>query len=221
MAHSDRIQSTTRRPNVNRWRVAAMLAGLIVVGLGVGLTGNWGYAPTAGWATACLIYLIAVWRSVHDLDAAATSKNATREDPKRTLSDLLFVIASIASLFALVFVFGQAKAATGLGKDVIAGLAFLSVVLSWLLVHTIYTLRYAELYYSGGDGGIDFNQPEPPKYTDFAYLSFTVGMTFQVSDTNIQDSLIRSTILRHMFLAYLFGSVIIATTVNLVAGLAT
>ena len=84
----------------------------------------------------------------------------------------------------------------------------------------MYTLRYARLYYSGHAGGIDFNQTADPDYRDFAYLSFTIGMTFQVSDTNIQSQQIRRTALRHAWLAFPMGAVIIATTINVVAGLA-
>jgi uncharacterized membrane protein len=101
----------------------------------------------------------------------------------------------------------------------LAALAVGSVALSWLLVHTLFTLRYARLYYRGAVGGINFNQAEPPQYTDFAYLAFTLGMTFQVSDTNIQNHEIRSTALRHSLLSFVFGSIILATIINLVAGL--
>jgi uncharacterized membrane protein len=88
-------------------------------------------------------------------------------------------------------------------------------------VHTVFTLRYARLYYLDEDGGIDFNEADPPRYSDFAYLAFTIGMTFQVSDTDIQDKTIRATILRHMWLSYVFGAVIVAITINLIAGLTT
>jgi uncharacterized membrane protein len=81
-------------------------------------------------------------------------------------------------------------------------------------------LRYAKLYYVDDNGGVSFNQDEPPQYTDFAYLAFTLGATFQVSDTNLEKHNIRVTVLRHALLSYLFGSVILAATVNLVAGLA-
>jgi len=100
-----------------------------------------------------------------------------------------------------------------------AGLSILAVALAWAAVHTVFTTRYARLYYCGSDGGIDFNQDDPPQYSDFAYLAFTIGMTFQVSDTDLKTKLIRATALRHMLLSYLFGAVIIATTINLVAGL--
>jgi len=101
------------------------------------------------------------------------------------------------------------------------GLGLVSVVLSWALVHTVFTLRYAHLYYTGQVGGIDFNQPALPAYVDFAYLAFTIGMTFQVSDTSLQSGVIRRTALRHALLSYLFGTGILATTINLVASLSS
>ena len=68
------------------------------------------------------------------------------------------------------------------------------------------------------DSGIDFNQPEPPRYTDFAYLAFTIGMTYQVSDTSIQNHSLRMATLQHALLSFPYGSVILATLINLVAG---
>jgi uncharacterized membrane protein len=96
----------------------------------------------------------------------------------------------------------------------------LSVAVSWFLVHTLFCLRYAVLYYTGEDGGISFNQKQPPRYVDFAYFAFTIGMTFQVSDTDVTDSEVRSTALRHALVSYLFGAVVIASTVNLIANIA-
>jgi len=86
-------------------------------------------------------------------------------------------------------------------------------------VHTLFTTTYARAYFSADDGGIAFNMDRTPVWSDFAYLAFTVGMTFQVSDTDLQTSLLRRIALRHMLISYLFGAVIIAVTINLVAGL--
>ncbi len=105
-------------------------------------------------------------------------------------------------------------------------LALASVALSWMLVQTLFTLRYAELYYGTGGkagtavGGIDFNQERPPQYTDFAYLATSLGMTYQVSDTALQNHGIRAEALKHSLLSYLFGTVILATTISLVISLA-
>jgi uncharacterized membrane protein len=192
----------------------------VIADLAMGAGSEWAIAAIIGWASACVIYIAWVWLAIARMDAAETASHATREDPARSSSDLLVVLASAASLVALVVVLVQAKQASGGTRELLAGLAIASVVLSWTLVHTLFTLRYARLYYGGTPGGIDFNQAEPPRYPDFAYLSFTLGMTFQVSDTNVSTSEIRATVLRHSLLSYLFGSVILATTVNLIAGLA-
>jgi uncharacterized membrane protein len=93
----------------------------------------------------------------------------------------------------------------------------LSVALSWAAVHTVFALRYAHLFY-GHSGGIDFGS-DAPDYRDFAYLAFTIGMTFQVSDTAIGSQEIRRTVLRHALLSYVFSVVIVATTINVIVGL--
>jgi uncharacterized membrane protein len=78
---------------------------------------------------------------------------------------------------------------------------------------------YARLYYGDTPGGIEFNEPDRPDYLDFAYLAFTIGMTFQVSDTNLTSKAVRRTALRHGLVSYLFGAVIIALVINIVAAL--
>ena len=98
------------------------------------------------------------------------------------------------------------------------GFGLISIVLSWAVVHTLYTLRYAALYYADQEGGIDFSSGRPV-FTDFAYLAFTIGMTYQVSDTTLKTSAIRKIALQHALLSFIFGTAIIATTINFVAGL--
>jgi uncharacterized membrane protein len=104
-------------------------------------------------------------------------------------------------------------------RGLLAALGLVSIGVSWLTVHTIFALRYALLYYAEPAGGIDFNSDERPSYRDFTYLAMTIGMTFQVSDTALSSSAIRAAALRHALLSYLFGSLILASAVNLVAGL--
>lgn len=207
---------------VRTWpRLVAMVVAFVVVGGIPAAAGLWAYAPDMGWVAACIVYLLWVWIKVGRMDADRTSRQATREFPTRSGSDVLLLAASAASLVAVGVVLTSAKNAHGMEKDLLAGLAVLSVALSWFLVHTLFTLRYAELYYTGPDGGVDFNQKKRPRYTDFAYLAFTIGMTFQVSDTDLTDDEFRVTALRHALLSYLFGAVVLASTVNLVAGLAS
>lgn len=107
----------------------------------------------------------------------------------------------------------------GLAKGLLLGLSIASIVLSWSVVHTVFALRYAKLYYDGEPGGVDFNDEDPPRYSDFVYLALTIGMTFQVSDTDLTVKPIRRTALRHALLSYVFGALIVAITINLIAGL--
>lgn len=108
----------------------------------------------------------------------------------------------------------------GRGAEVVeAVLAVVTVAVGWLCVHTVYSLRYARIYYSDPRPCIDFNQDEPPRWSDFVYSAFNLGMTFQVSDTSVRSSALRRVVLGHCLLSYVFGTVVIASTINLVAGL--
>lgn len=200
-------------------RVVLMLAVGITAATVTTAAGLWAFALPMGWIAAALTYIIWVWARISKMDAEATKVHATREDPSRGLADTLLVLASIGSLAIVGFVLVHAATLTGQSRVILAGLAILSVGLSWALIHTLFTLRYAYLYYDDTSGGVDFNQEAEPDYGDFAYLSFTLGMTYQVSDTAISSREIRQTALRHSLLSYLFGAVILATVINLVAGL--
>ena len=196
-----------------------VVAGLLTAGVTTA-TGHGSYAPILGWDVAALVFEVWVWLAVGRMDAAATEAHAAREDPSARTSDVLLLVANLASLAAVAYVIVDSNNAHGAAAALLAALALGSVAISWLLVQTLFTLRYAVLYYSGTPGGIDFNSDQPPRYADFAYVAFTLGMTYQVSDTDITDGQIRVAILRQGILSYLFGTVILASTVNLVVGLA-
>lgn len=191
----------------------------MLTGVSLAVAGAGRYAPAIGWDVAAAVLLAWVWFTIWPMGADDTAAHATREDPTRPVTDVVLLAAAVISLAAVGFFLLQASSAKGPAKDLLAGVGVATVALSWLLVHTVFTLRYALLYYAGRDGGIDFNQSTPPRYSDFAYLAFTLGMTFQVSDTDLKTPVIRGTALRHALLSYLFGAVILAATVNLVAGL--
>ena len=176
-------------------------------------------APLVGWDGMALGWLATTVPSIWPLDPEQTARRAVREDPTRPVADVLLLAAAVASLLAVGVVLVRASHSQGMDQALQVLLGIASVVLSWALVHTTYILRYAQLYYSGPDGGVNFNQDEPPAYADFAYLAFTIGMTFQVSDTALNNRGIRRAALRHALLSYLFGTVIVAATVNLIAGL--
>ena len=201
-------------------KLLVSLAAAVAGGAASAAAGAGRNSPLIGWDILALVFCGWVWSVVWRRDAKSTASHATREEPNRELADLVLLGAAIASLIAVGAVLLAAGGASGTAAYLHAGLAVISVFLSWALVHTIFTLKYARLYYSGTPGGIDFNDSGPPDYPDFAYLSFTIGMTFQVSDTDIQSKQIRRTALRHAWLSFPLVAVIIATCINLVSGLA-
>jgi uncharacterized membrane protein len=200
-------------------RVAVAAAAGASAGLLAALPGSWQIGTLVGWDVAAAVYVIWSWRTIRHLDAAATAHLALREDPARATADALLLVASVASVLAVGLAITAGRAAGPGAQDLRALLAVASVALSWTVVQVVFTSHYARLYYSHPAGGIDFNQDARPHFADFAYLAFTVGMTFQVSDTTLQTSALRATALRQALLSYLLGAVILATTINLVAGL--
>ena len=194
---------------------AAIVGGAVAEVAGAGRS-----APLIGWDVLAVVFSGWIWRAIWPLSPEGTASHAAREEPGRDLAGLVLLGAAIASLAAVGVVLFGAGHASGNAKYLQAGLALFSVFASWTLVHTVFTLKYARLYYTGAPGGISFNESSAPDYGDFAYLAFTIGMTFQVSDTNIETKQIRRTALRHAWLSFPLGAVIIATSINLVSGLA-
>lgn len=204
--------------------VTTRLAVSVAIGAAAGLitafVAPWQSVPLLFWVAAALTWLILVWISIARLDATATNQYATREDPHGPAADALLLLASVASLGAVVLGILKAAQSHGSTKILLLAAGIGVIVASWGVVHSVFTLRYAAIYYKGPDGGVDFNEDDKPTYIDFAYLAFTIGMTYQVSDTDLTTKAIRHTALRHALMSYLFGTVIIATTINVASGLA-
>jgi uncharacterized membrane protein len=209
------VLTSTRDTVAVRLLVSAVLGGAVAVA--VGNTVGWRFA-IAGWVVAAGVYVGWTRFILAGMDAEQTCRYATREDPTRSVAELITMSASIASLGGVGYVVAAASR-SGTGAVAAAVVGVLTVAASWFVVHTIFTVHYARLYYSGEPGGINFHDPEPPRFRDFAYVAFTVGMTFQVSDTEIGLTSIRAIVLRHALLSYLLGAVILAVTINLIAGL--
>jgi uncharacterized membrane protein len=179
----------------------------------------WQVAVLVGWDVAAACYLIWTWTIVGRLDAQGTRQRATEEDPSTRLSEALVLVAGVALLGAVGLLLLKAGESHGGTKAYLIGIGLLSVILAWATVHTIFMLRYARSYYESPAGGVDFNEKDPPAYLDFAYLAFTIGMTFQVSDTNLTTKPIRRIALSHALLSFLFGAVMLAFAINIVASL--
>ncbi len=206
-----------------RQRMRAHVALAIVLGVAVGLIAmqftKQRFAPSLGWDVGAVTYLLLTWRDIWRLDAAQTQAVAEAQDSSPVIDDVLLVLAAVVSLFTVALVLGHAGGDGTTEQILRTGVGIVSVVLAWSVLHTVYTLKYAKLYYRDPIGGIDFNTTEQPAYADFAYLSFGIGMAFQVADTNLRTREFRTTVLRHALLSFLFVTTILAVTINLVASL--
>ncbi len=201
-------------------RFASVMVAGGIVAVGLAFVAPWQIAALLGWDTAAVAYIASVWASISRFSPSETETLATREDTARVPTSLLLVSASVASLVGVGFDLVKAHQAHDTGRVVLSAVAVLTVASSWTLVQTVFALRYAHEFYTPPIGGIDFKSDGyQPDYQDFAYIAFTIGMTFQVSDTDIQARRTRRTVLRHALLAYLFGAVILAVVVNVIASL--
>jgi uncharacterized membrane protein len=200
-------------------RVTCAMLGGAVTGVVVSLFTLPAASILIGWDVAVVIYLVWVWAAVWRLDPETTARLARREDPSDAVAELVVLAAGTAQLGAVGFALLRAGRATGSMKAYLITVGLFSVVLSWTIVHTVFMLRYARAYYSEPTGGVEFNEAEPPTYLDFSYLSFTMGMTYQVSDTDITSKPVRRIALQHALLSYLFGAVLLAIAINVVAAL--
>jgi uncharacterized membrane protein len=198
--------------------VVGALGGIVVAGIALADGASWSVAALGATDVAALVFVTWVWISVAGADEAATARLARAEDASRTAAEAVLLGAGLASLLAVGFTLAQASHAHAPGRGLLTALTLVSVALAWSGVHTVYALRYARLYYTPPDGGIDF-KGERPDYLDFAYLAITIGMTFQVSDTDLTVKRVRRQALRHALTSYVFGTVIVAITVSSVGSL--
>jgi len=177
-------------------------------------------------------FLIFSWIVILSSHPRGLRNLAGEQDTSRTLIFLFVLFAALISVFAIIALLQQAPNAskTGLTRQIL--LAAAAVFCSWTLIHTLFTLRYAHLYYtypnedtkghskndSNSEGGLDFPGTKMPDYLDFAYFSFVLGMTFQVSDVEITSASIRRLALLHGFLSFVYNTIIIALSINIISG---
>jgi len=198
---------------------AVRVLGAAIVGLVAGMlasvTFGW-FSVLIGWDALALTYLVWTWSVLWPFDADRTAAHAEFEEPGRRTVFTLILVGALASLVGVGLLL--AKARPHHFAALTPAIAVGSVVISWFAVHTLFALTYAKIYFREKPvGGIDFNTEAPPRYSDFAYVAYAVGMSFAISDTNLTSSRMRAAALKHGLLSYLFGSVIVASVVNLIA----
>ena len=182
----------------------------------------WPMTLVAGWDAAALTVLLTIWPVIIRADSSLAPQLAAREDETEDSTRALLVGASVASLLGAGYTLHLAGQQSGASRVLLIGAAVLTVVLSWTVINTVFTLRYADQSFRSKPGGIAFgteDDQQHPSYRDFAYVAFTIGMCYQVSDTTLRDPLIRRTAFAHALLSYVFGVVIVAGSVNLISGL--
>ena len=184
-------------------------------------------ATIASWDTFAVCVLLFAWLTIITTPLAKLRYRAQMQDLSRTIIFVFVVFAACAGLFAVGFLFYTNKNTSDHPHFTIhLLLSLLAVVSSWMLVHTVFGLRYAHTYYGDTDddpdtmehaGGLRFPGDRMPDYLDFAYFSFVIGMTFQVSDVSITSRDFRHLVLLHGMLSFAFNTVILALMINTVS----
>ena len=181
------------------------------------------------WSSFCFTILLMLWAIILTTTAAEVRVIAGKQDSSAAIISIFVLFASIVSLFAVVFLMRTLPNPKEAGYPYHVGFSILSVILSWVMIHTIFAIRYTHLYYNilfeermsqkEHKGGLIFPSDDPPDYFDFAYFSFVIGMTWQVSDVQIKSKRIRRIVLIHALLSFVYNTVILALTINIISNL--
>lgn len=179
----------------------------------------------ASWDAAAGIYLLLAWITMAGADAQITRSSTAKGQSSRAILLLVLGAASV-SVAALAFMYKSGHGLPAWKKALHFALSFLALAFSWLLVHTRFAFHYAHRYYAGGrgarateTGGLAFPGQREPDYLDFAYFSFVIGMTSQVSDIAVTSRTMRRLALAHGVLSFGFNVAVLALSVNLLAGM--
>jgi uncharacterized membrane protein len=180
------------------------------------------------WIGCALTIILLDWLIIFSSHPLEVKKIAKMQDSSRTFLFVFITTASVVSLGAIVYLLKSTKGLNEVAKNEHILLAITAVVISWFLLHTIYTLRYGHLYYdpavdtdgvTPAIGGLQFPGKDQPDYLDFVYFSFIIGMTFQVSDVNITSRRIRRVCIVHALLSFAFNTAIVALSINVISGM--
>ena len=180
------------------------------------------------WDAFLLGVLTLSWARIVTAHPRESLKTARLQDSSQTAIFLFVILAAFASLITVGALLNAAQGRHGERLMVPILLAFGTLIGSWCLIHTLFALRYAHIYYGdngnpalpGGHlGGLQFPGEHAPDYLDFAYFSFVIGMTCQVSDVQISERGLRRLALVHGLLSFAFNTVILALSLNIASGL--
>ena len=215
-------------PPIVHWRAPQLLGMAVVLAFGASLLlERWfstSFVLLASWDIGALCYLGLGWLVMSRADATLTRLRAQRYDPSGYTIFLLVIIAASASFVAIGFLVGDIKTLPFWPRAEHLMLSIGALLLSWLLIHTLFAFHYARLYYFLADGsdehhrGLRFPDDDEPDYLDFAYYSFVVGMTSQVSDVAVISHPMRRLTLIHGVLSFVYNIAILAMSINIIGG---
>ena len=178
----------------------------------------------AVWDLGVLCYLCLAWMVIAQTDQVLTRARAQRYDPSGYVIFVLVVSAASASLVAIGFIVGEIKDLSYWPRALSLTLAIAALFLAWFLIHTLFAFHYAHLYYGQPEddgphlGGLRFPDDDEPDYLDFAYYSFVVGMTSQVSDVSVLSRPMRRLTLIHGVLSFIYNIAVLAMSINIISG---
>ncbi|WP_294187739.1 DUF1345 domain-containing protein [uncultured Sphingobacterium sp.] len=172
------------------------------------------------WLGFCISYTAISWFTFYTMSVETMAKKAQKEDGSRLFVSLFIILVTIGCFVSVLMIIISSKDKQ-LKDAYIIVICILAMMASWILVHTIYTFHYARLYYENRSdgGGLEFPGDEKPDYLDFAYFSFVMGCTFQVSDVGISSKKIRRVALFHGLLSFALNTFVVALTINIISGL--
>jgi uncharacterized membrane protein len=215
--------ATTPTPHHDRHKLVRLAIGMAVGAVAATLVpssdGSWVARALVGFVVAALAFTVPLlWRTLH-ADVGQTRSYVDGLDPGRSLTDVIVLVASVAALAGVGMMLLD-RTTSHAARNYEAVVAVATVGSAWLLIHTMFALRYARHWFNAEADCIDFHMDDEPAYSDFVYLAFAIGSSFAVSDTDLRTTEIRRVALRQSWLSYLFGTVVVAATINLLAGLA-
>lgn len=174
-----------------------------------------------GWDAGALVYVVTTWRLFLTADEAEVRRRAAAEDEKPPGILLLVLAAILSSLVAVVVAMLNARSAGPDIKTITAACAGVTLVLSWVVLHSVFTLHYAHRHFGDGTDKPGFLFPGEPAstYLDFVYLAFSIGATFQVSDNNVLTAKLRNLVTAQAVCAYFYNTAVLALGINIIASL--
>lgn len=202
--------------------VYGLAAGLVAAALPLALA--WQFRGLLAWCIGVTVYLVLAWWLCVGFDSRRTRERAQAQDEPSVVLFLVLLLATMACVAAITVLMQQSRDLSGIQRALHIGLSVVALAMSWLFIQTIFTFRYAHRYYheeklQEPDGpGLQFPGGQDPDYFDFLYYAFVVGMTSQVSDVQVTSREMRRLTLVHGVLSFGFNMLILALSINVVAG---